>query len=92
MCAGDAEAARRLAQVIEGVGSLWADPARQAEVGALFAALQALPEMRGMQADTGYAARAQESIAANARWAQQHGGPACAWVKQQAQPVAGGGG
>lgn len=36
-CAGDDEASRRLAQAAEGVASLFADPAREAEVDALFA-------------------------------------------------------
>lgn len=52
------------------------------------------PRCAALQVDPGYAARAKESIAANARWLQQHGAPACAWVaaQQQQQPATGGGG
>lgn len=40
--------------------------------------------LQGQKVDSGHAARAKESIAANARWLEQHGQQACAWIKSQA--------
>lgn len=72
---GDDEASRRLAQAAEGVASLFADPAREAEVDALLA--------RAKQQDPSYAARTKESIAANARFVKNSAPEACAWLREQ---------
>ncbi len=40
--------------------------------------------LQGRQVDPGHAARAKESIAANARWLEQHGQQACTWIQPQA--------
>lgn len=155
--AGDFEAAKGLASIVERVGSLFAEPQQQAAVDEMMArfkasshaprcyglpptsleasdqqgavrtqpaawvpstsagqgrrsqrwllGLQAVPSAsvwaptfrtpnlsapahplhpQGRQVDPGHAARAKESIAANARWLEQHGQQACAWIKTQA--------
>ncbi|KAI3429433.1 hypothetical protein D9Q98_005527 [Chlorella vulgaris] len=74
---GDAEALRRVAQVAEGVASLFSDAARQQQVDAFFA------NYKGKELDLGYAARSKESIAANAAWLAKHSADACAWVRAQ---------
>jgi hypothetical protein len=116
-----------VAQVAEGVASLFADRSKQAEVDAFLGQFQVgwegwtgsklreLPNkscqlaastihhasccnltsalttthpplfnwQQDQQLDPGYAARAKESIAANAAWLDQHGEQACSWVSQQ---------
>lgn len=82
---GDDEASVRVSQAAERVASLLADPAKAAEVDAFF------ERHKIKQSDPGFAARAKESIAANARWVKMHGREACAWVEaQQAAAAAGG--
>ena len=44
------------------------------------------------QSEGSYAARAKESIAANAHWATKHGRDVCKWVKQQQSSSSGAGG
>ncbi|KAL4447646.1 hypothetical protein ABPG75_004865 [Micractinium tetrahymenae] len=82
---GDDEASVRVSQAAEHVASLFADRAKTAEVDAFFA------KHKTKQSDPGYAARAKESIEANARWVEMHGSTACAWMEaQQAAAAAGG--
>ena len=80
--AGDAEASRRMGQVMEAVASRASNRTMLAQVDALFAA------HRAQLGDAGWAhaARAKESIAANAAWVERHGEDLCAWVAAQAAP------
>jgi hypothetical protein len=82
MLAGDAEASRRMAQIMEGVASRTSNRTMLAEVDGVFAA------HRAQLGDAGWAhaARAKESIEANAAWVERHGGDVCAWVAAQAEP------
>lgn len=75
---GDFEAAKSLASTVERVGSLFGQPQQAAAVDDMMA------RFKGQKVDPGHAARAKESIAANARWLEQHGQQACAWIKSQA--------
>eukprot|EP00887_Chlorella_sp_A99_P003256 scaffold9.g3256.t1 len=79
---GGNDASRLMGQVVEGVASLFANATWAGEVDAMVAAHQ------GKIAAGGFAERAKESIAANARWVERHATQVCEWVAAQA----GGGG
>ena len=72
---GDDEASRRMGQVMEAIGSGFSEAAVVEEVDAVYAAHAAV------QSEPGYAARAKESIVANAKWVELHGETVCDWAR-----------
>lgn len=72
---GDGDAARRLGQMLERIGSGFADTAVESEVDEVYAA------HAGHQSESGYAERAKESIRAHAQWVKRHSEAVCAWVE-----------
>lgn len=80
---GDAEASRRMGQILEGVASASMDAAMLAEVDEVYTAHQ------DKQSEPGYAQRAKEVIQANAKWVHAHGESTCAWVAEQQAGAAG---
>ena len=76
---GNAEASRRMGQILEGVASASADPAMLDEVDAVYEA------HKDHQAEPGYSQRAKEAIQASAKWVEAHGEAVCSWVAEQQQ-------